>query len=135
MSASEPIIDVTPVASTQGSPKNTAAASTTENAANKNSGTNPGAFRTPSYGRKAAQPKEAGFHRTPPVVQATVIGDARAAAAAKKPSRASGAVQLVAGSAIALVGVPMLILPGPGLLAIGGGVALAASGLKKLVGK
>ena len=135
MSASEPIIDVTPVASTQGSPKNTAAASTTENAANKNSGTNPGAFRTPSYGRKATQPKRAEPQRTPPVAQATVIGDAGAATAAKKSSRASGAVQLVAGSAIALVGVPMLILPGPGLLAIGGGVALAASGLKKLAGK
>ena len=83
----------------------------------------------------AKQPKRAEPQRTPPVAQATVIGDAGAATAAKKSSRASGAVQLVAGSAIALVGVPMLILPGPGLLAIGGGVALAASGLKKLAGK
>lgn len=135
MSAPEPIIDVTPVASTQSAPKNTAAASTTENAASKNSGTSPSTFHTPSYGRKAAQPRGAGSQRTPPVAQATVIGDAGAATAVKKPNRASGAVQLVAGSAIALVGVPMLILPGPGLLAIGGGMALAASGLKKLAGK
>ena len=34
-----------------------------------------------------------------------------------------------------LVGVPMLILPGPGLLAIGGGALIAANGVKKLIGK
>lgn len=44
------------------------------------------------------------------------------------------AVSIVAGGAIALVGVPMLVLPGPGLLAIGGGVALMAKGAKGLLG-
>ena len=36
---------------------------------------------------------------------------------------------------IAAVGVPMLILPGPGLLAIGGGLALAAHGAKRAFGR
>ena len=53
----------------------------------------------------------------------------------KQPSRLGGAVQVVAGAAIALVGVPMLILPGPGLLAIGGGVVLMARGAKNLFGR
>lgn len=30
------------------------------------------------------------------------------------------------------VGVPMLILPGPGVLAIGAGAAIAAGGIKKI---
>lgn len=34
-----------------------------------------------------------------------------------------------------LVGVPMLILPGPGLLAIGGGAVIAGNGIKKVLGK
>ena len=37
--------------------------------------------------------------------------------------------------AIMLVGVPMLILPGPGLLAIGGGAVIAGNGIKKVLGK
>ena len=129
MSAPEPIIDVTPVASTQSDASNGGAKDAMHNDA-KNSG----AFRTPSYGRKAGKAKSAASP-TAQVAQATVIGDTGTAATAKKPRRAAGAAQLVAGSAIALVGVPMLILPGPGLLAIGGGAALAASGLKKLAGK
>lgn len=50
-------------------------------------------------------------------------------------SRIVGAVQAVAGGAIMIVGIPMLILPGPGLLAIGGGAVLAANGVKKICGK
>lgn len=58
--------------------------------------------------------------------------DAVEDAAAKK---ARGAKQLLTGSAIAAVGVPMLILPGPGLAAIAGGVALAAKGYSNMTGK
>ncbi|MEG0322971.1 MAG: hypothetical protein RR619_03170, partial [Raoultibacter sp.] len=38
-------------------------------------------------------------------------------------SRFSGIAQIVGGGACALVGIPMLLLPGPGLIAIGGGIA------------
>ncbi len=44
-------------------------------------------------------------------------------------------MQTAVGGAIMLVGVPMLILPGPGLLAIGGGAVVAAKGIKKVLGK
>lgn len=54
---------------------------------------------------------------------------------AKQPNRLTGLAQIVGGGACALVGVPMLILPGPGLLAIGGGVFLMAKGAKNLFGK
>lgn len=43
--------------------------------------------------------------------------------------------RLAAGGVCTLVGVPMLILPGPGLLAIGGGIYLMASGAKRLFAK
>lgn len=40
--------------------------------------------------------------------------------------------KILGGGALALIGLPMLILPGPGLLCLGGGIALAASGLNDL---
>ena len=40
--------------------------------------------------------------------------------------------KIAGGALLALVGVPMLILPGPGLLFIGGGAALAFSGFVDL---
>ncbi len=50
-------------------------------------------------------------------------------------TRAGGAAQMVAGGAIAAAGVPMLILPGPGVLAIAGGAAIAAKGAQTAFGK
>lgn len=50
-------------------------------------------------------------------------------------NRIVGAVQALAGGAVILVGIPMLILPGPGLLAVGGGAILMVSGMKKIWGK
>ena len=44
-------------------------------------------------------------------------------------------MQTAVGGALMLVGVPMLILPGPGLLDIGGGAVIAAGGVKKMRGK
>lgn len=49
--------------------------------------------------------------------------------------RAKGVAQIAAGGAIAAVGVPMLILPGPGAAAIAGGVALASKGHRNLTGR
>ena len=40
--------------------------------------------------------------------------------------------KIAGGALLALIGVPMLILPGPGLLFIGGGAALAFSGFADL---
>ena len=130
MSKHKPIIDVDPVVSTRDKAKNATADSTTS------------AFQAPSFGRKtskaACAAKAAVPHAVegaPRVAQATVIGNGKTDAVTKKPGRVAGAVQTVAGGAIMLVGVPMLILPGPGLIAIGGGAAIAASGVKKMLGK
>lgn len=107
MSDHSPIIDVDPVASTSD--------------AARSAGPSGGdAFRAPSYGKDAAQ--------------ASVI-DGGPASGKKKPNRLGGVVQTAVGGAIMLVGVPMLILPGPGLLAIGGGAVVAARGIKKVLGK
>ena len=53
----------------------------------------------------------------------------------RRPARLSGIVQLVAGACCVLVGIPLLILPGPGLLAIGAGAALMVNGGRTLLGK
>lgn len=106
MSTHEPIIDVDPVA-----------------AARSGRAAGGDTFRALSYGKGAAQA----------AANAAIIDEGPASA--KKPSRIGGAVQTAVGGAIMLVGVPMLILPGPGLLAIGGGAVVAARGIKKVLGK
>lgn len=68
------------------------------------------AYRQPRYGKQRQETKQ-------------------------KPSRLGGIAQVAAGGLIALVGIPMLILPGPGLVAIGGGLALAAKGAKTLLNR
>ena len=52
---------------------------------------------------------------------------------AQSKSRLSGVAQIVGGGACTLIGIPLLILPGPGLLAVGGGLALMARGAKTLI--
>lgn len=51
------------------------------------------------------------------------------------PARSLGAsiLMAIAGIIIALIGVPLLILPGPGVALIVGGIVLATSGAKSLV--
>lgn len=45
-----------------------------------------------------------------------------------------GLAQIAVGTGLVLIGIPMLILPGPGLLSILGGMALAGNGMRKLLG-
>ncbi len=61
-------------------------------------------------------------------VEAEIIDEA------KEPSgsTAKDVACVVGGAAIAAVGVPMMVLPGPGVAAIAGGVALAGKGAKSL---
>lgn len=122
MNDHSPIIDVNPVASTS-------------DAAHTAQPSGADSFRAPSFG-KNAEPAAAGARANTgadTVVNATIIGEGRSAE--KKPSRLGGVVQTAVGGAIMLVGVPMLILPGPGLLAIGGGAVVATRGIKKVLGK
>lgn len=46
--------------------------------------------------------------------------------------RLGAAATIAAGGALTLVGIPLLILPGPGLLTVGGGIALITKGVKNL---
>lgn len=59
-----------------------------------------------------------------------------AAAAASKVggSAIGGIARIVAGAGMVMIGVPMLILPGPGLLSIVAGGMLMASGARRLFG-
>lgn len=83
---------------------------------------------TPQTHKPSQQPT--GSSPTP--ATAYIIDEA--STASTSTSKLGSAASLVAGGAIALVGVPMLVLPGPGLLAIGGGLALMARGAKGLFG-
>lgn len=49
--------------------------------------------------------------------------------------KAKGAAQMAAGAAVAAAGVPMLILPGPGALAIAGGVSMVTKGQRTFSGR
>lgn len=49
--------------------------------------------------------------------------------------KAKGAVQMAAGAALAVAGVPLCVLPGPGVAAIAGGVALASKGQRAYSGR
>lgn len=49
--------------------------------------------------------------------------------------KAKGAVRMAAGAALAVAGVPLCVLPGPGVAAIAGGVALASKGQRTYSGR
>ncbi|WP_139653689.1 hypothetical protein [Raoultibacter phocaeensis] len=82
-------------------------------------------------GAQSGQPASGSGPAIP--VDARVIGSTNTSDQPK--SRLGGAARIAAGGVCTLAGIPMLILPGPGLLAIGGGVYLMASGAKRLFGK
>ena len=46
-----------------------------------------------------------------------------------------GALQMIAGAALAVAGVPMMALPGPGVAALAGGAALISKGQRNYVGR
>lgn len=112
-----PIIDVDPVEAVRGQAAQTVASTTADT------------FAPPSFG-KSADPKNGPAHTT------FVDGFGRPVTDESKAStpftRAGGAAQTVAGAAVMAVGVPMLVLPGPGVLTIGAGAAIAAGGIKKM---
>ena len=63
-------------------------------------------------------------------------GPAAESARRWSPSSAlAGLAQMAVGAGLVAIGIPMLILPGPGLLSIGAGVLLAARGLSKVTGR
>lgn len=49
--------------------------------------------------------------------------------------KVKGAAQMVAGTALTAVGIPMLIFPGPGAVAVVSGAAMASKGHRNLTGR
>ena len=49
--------------------------------------------------------------------------------------KAKGVAQMAAGAAIGVAGIPLLVLPGPGAVAIVGGAALASKGQRNYSGR
>lgn len=54
---------------------------------------------------------------------------------ASQSQKIKGAAQMIAGGALTVAGVPLLILPGPGAVFIVGGVALASKGQRNFSGR
>lgn len=120
------IIDVTPLKHSRtrttpaGSVNNANANAHRANAAGttRNASTWNAASTGNPYGARSARPASAGS----------------TSAARSIQSRAAGLVQMLLGAFLVMIGVPLLILPGPGLLSIVCGLALAASGFRKMCG-
>lgn len=83
----------------------------------------------------AAADADAAGESEPIDVDAEVVDDSGNPFFSSDPKKAKGAKQMAAGAAVAAVGVPMLILPGPGVAAIAGGAALMGAGYKNMTGK
>ena len=112
-----PIIDVTPIEAARGAAQTAGAAA--QAAAE--------AFTPPTFGKQKHSVDNEPLHTT-------FVDGFGNPVREKSGGRAGGAVQTVAGAAVMAVGVPMLVLPGPGVLTIGVGAAIAAGGIKKLRG-
>lgn len=64
-----------------------------------------------------------------------VLPHDREPSSASQSQRIKGAAQMIAGGALTVAGVPLLILPGPGAVFIVGGVALASKGQRNFSGR
>lgn len=98
-------------------------------------------YTPPSFGKKAAkaQPADADPSASPEFRAPSFGAKQPQPGKGKAPSTASqvasGAVQTAVGGAVMAAGIPMLVLPGPGMATIAGGAAIASGGIKKMLGK
>ncbi len=143
MSTEDPIIDVTPLSHHSERASRAAGANPAPNASGAKAAT--GAYASPdpntrvnACGAFAADasrpytyvPEQGGF------VYTQTPYSAHEHMNQEKPrlgNRIGGVVQTAVGAGLMVVGVPMLILPGPGIAALAGGALLAGSGIKKIL--
>lgn len=93
---------------------------------------------TYSYEDSPAEPAAVQDEGEPVVVDAEVLDEEPAPAPQDDEAdakKAKGAKQMAAGAAVTAAGIPMLILPGPGIAAVAGGVALMGAGYQNMTGK
>ena len=117
MSNNQPIIDVLPVNHSREQATNGSSARSEQRS-----------YQQPSWNTTS------GAGSIPPYGTWTTQGPTGAAVSKNGGSVIGGLAQIAAGTGLVMIGVPMLILPGPGLLAIAGGFALALNGIRKIFG-
>lgn len=74
-------------------------------------------------------PEQGGFVYTQTPYSAHAFGEEKP----RMGNRIGGVVQTAVGAGLMVIGVPMLILPGPGIAALAGGALLAGSGIRKIL--
>ncbi|MBQ3300910.1 MAG: hypothetical protein IJH04_01935 [Eggerthellaceae bacterium] len=129
MSTCEHIIDVDPIASS--SSQKASQYSRAKRTANPNAGSYGNAGNTSSRYAHAYDFASFSQRYAPGNAQP---GQQSGAASVSSSKVLTGFAQMAAGAGLVMLGVPMLILPGPGLLTVLGGLALAASGARKVFG-
>lgn len=72
---------------------------------------------------------------TPQTPDSALLDCAEGGKGVSAAQRARGAAQMAGGAALAAAGVPMLVLPGPGAVAIVGGAAMASKGHRVMTGR
>lgn len=128
MNEQSPIIDVTPVTSSSERLHADAAASSNAQARQA-----PSASGYQASGYQASGYRQPGFGTTVHTYSWSTGQSAAAAQTSKGPGLFGGLVRIAFGILLVLIGIPLLILPGPGLLAIIAGIALTGSGLRALM--
>ncbi len=133
MNEQSPIIDVTPVTSSSERLHADAAASSSAQThqAPSASGYQASSYQASSY--QASSYRQPGFGTTVHTYSWSTGQSAAAAQTSKGPGLFGGLVRIAFGILLVLIGIPLLILPGPGLLAIIAGIALTGSGLRALM--
>lgn len=79
--------------------------------------------------RRKTKTKDSGFYK------AVVVDENGKPVNPPAAQKAKGAAQIAAGTALTAVGIPMLILPGPGAVAVVSGAAIASKGHRNLTGR
>lgn len=128
MNEQSPIIDVTPVTSSSERLHADAAASSS---AQTHQAPSASGYQASSY--QASSYRQPGFGTTVHTYSWSTGQSAAAAQTSKGPGLFGGLVRIAFGILLVLIGIPLLILPGPGLLAIIAGIALTGSGLRALM--
>ena len=107
----------------------------TQTAAEMDAKTDAGTSAEVGAGAAAATKAEATADTNADSVAGTSAEAAAGEHARPQRHKVKGALQMVAGAALAAVGVPMMVLPGPGVAALAGGAALISKGQRNYTGR
>ncbi len=127
MSNHQPIIDVTPI-NPSSNQKPSGSRSSSQSASHQQP-----SWKTSSGHRAQGSAHTRGAMHTPPFGTVYTYSNTDSVAYSKSGGSVIGSIaQIAVGTGLVMIGIPMLLLPGPGLLSIVGGFALAANGTRQL---